>query len=68
MESHAVGDNDVEIFDSSKLLATGNSIEELQKETEQDAVSVEKKEGEDKEAVSSKQDQNPFLSVLRQVF
>ncbi len=60
METHMAID-DVEIFDTSKLQAS-NSIEELQK--------VEEKEEKPRvvnetEAISDKQEQNPFLSVLR---
>jgi len=74
METH-LSEDDVEIFDQSKLLVS-NSIEQLQKEKEKNEKEIEKKEEEiqkkvfeqmfnDTGALGDKQDQNPFLSVLR---
>jgi hypothetical protein len=67
METH-LNEDDVEIFDQSKLLDS-NAIEELQKENE---IETKKKERmfeqifNESSALSDRVDQNPFLSVLRQ--
>ena len=60
LETHELEENDVEIFDSSKLLLAGNSIEQLQQSNED-----KEKKKEEELVISAKQDQNPFLSVLR---
>ncbi len=68
METH-LNEDDVEIFDQSKLLDSSNTIEQLQKENE---IEMKKKEKmfeqifNESSALSDRVDQNPFLSVLRQ--
>ncbi len=68
METH-LNEDDVEIFDQSKLLDSSNAIEQLQKENE---IETKKKEKmfeqifNESSALSDRVDQNPFLSVLRQ--
>jgi hypothetical protein len=68
METH-LNEDDVEIFDQSKLLDSSNTIEQLQKENEIDMKKKEKMFEQifnESSALSDRVDQNPFLSVLRQ--
>jgi hypothetical protein len=68
METH-MNEDDVEIFDQSKLLDSSNTIEQLQKENEIDMKKKEKMFEQifnESSALSDRVDQNPFLSVLRQ--
>ncbi len=68
METH-LNEDDVEIFDQSKLLDSSNTIEQLQKENE---IEMKKKERmfeqifNESSALSDRVDQKAFLSVLRQ--